>query len=224
MSLLSLVNISKSFASGKEDLNVLRNLNLQIQEGDFCTIKGRSGSGKSTLLHIMGGLDSADSGQVLYKQKDTRDFSKNDWLHFRRFEVGFIFQFFHLFPRLTTLQNTMVPSWIAGQAQKQKQERAQDLLVTLGLEKQMHQKAQTLSGGEMQRVAIARALLQNPKLLLADEPTGNLDLKNSERLLEELIDLKSKNNLTLVMITHDDDVFNLGQTKLIIENGQLKSA
>lgn len=201
-------NISKSFQNNNNNKqSVIHNVSFEIKKSQFYSIKGPSGSGKSTLLHIMGGLEQADSGDIIYNDKNLKDFSQKDWLHFRRFEVSFIFQFFHLFPRLTVLENVILPVQIAGLKHNQFEERAYDLLKKIHLDHKAKQNAQTLSGGEMQRVSIARALINSPKIILADEPTGNLDSKNAKNILQILSDLQHSENISLCLVTHDESVF-----------------
>lgn len=220
--MLEALHLSKSYSQGKTSEQILHNISFRIEQKDFITIQGKSGSGKSTLLHLLGGLDFPDEGDILFHQKNLKDFSQKDWLHFRRFDVSFIFQFFHLFPRLTVLENIMLPAEIAQNNNVKTQKLAKDLAHQVGLEGQISQYAQTLSGGQMQRVAIARALINSPHILFADEPTGNLDSKSSENILTIIQELHQQHGMAICMVTHDKTVFELGHKKYEILDGLIK--
>ena len=220
-------NLVKTYTMGPEVIKVLRGVQLDLRAGEFLAISGVSGSGKSTLLHMLGLLDEWDSGSVHFDGRDvsTLSHSQRDWL--RNQEIGFVFQFYHLLPELTVLENTLLPamvanstfSWIAGRAKLRK--RAYKVLDQLGLADRAKHRPAQLSGGEQQRVAIARALINKPRLLLADEPTGNLDLKTGARILDLLEELNSQNNQTIVMVTHDPATASRAHRQLHLDQGRI---
>jgi lipoprotein-releasing system ATP-binding protein len=197
--------IHKTYAAkGEKDaVEVLRGVDLSIHTKERLAIIGSSGSGKSTLLHILGGLDRPDAGDVFYGQTPLSTLNTNQLAKFRNQEVGFIFQFHHLLPEFTTVENVLMPSLIAAADERETRERANDLLAKLNLSHRANHRPSELSGGEQQRVAIARALINRPQLLLADEPTGNLDQANAQSVMQLLLDLQSSESLTLVLVTHD---------------------
>lgn len=197
--------IHKTYAAkGEKDaVEVLRGVDLEIHTKERLAIVGSSGSGKSTLLHILGGLDRPDSGDVFYGQTPLSTLNINQLAKFRNQEVGFIFQFHHLLPEFSTLENVLMPSLIAAADVNETRERAQYLLDKLHLSHRVNHRPSELSGGEQQRVAIARALINRPQLLLADEPTGNLDQTNAQSVMDLLLDLQTSESLTLVLVTHD---------------------
>ena len=204
-------NITKSYKMGKTRLDVLRGANLSVQKGEFVAVVGASGSGKSTLLHILGALDKPDSGSVHYQDQCLDRLRWGKLNHFRNKTVGFVFQFYHLLDELTVLENAMAPamasvSTLGWPSLKPKvQERAYGLLERFGLKDRLKHKPYELSGGERQRVAIARALMNEPPLLLADEPTGNLDSQTGHGILEALKELNAEGQ-TIVMVTHDERI------------------
>lgn len=217
MSVYQVKNLNKKYGSNL----CLKDVALTVRQGDFMTLKGPSGCGKSTLLHIIAGIENYDEGDVFFQDKDFKLFNKKDWIQFRRFSLGMIFQFFHLFPRLTVQDNILLPARLAGVCDTVKKERAQMLMELTGTQALKHKNVQQLSGGEMQRVSIARALINNPKVLLADEPTGNLDSKNSERVLNLLQDIHKNMGCTMVIVTHDPVVFDLGERQLTMLDGKI---
>lgn len=200
--------IHKTYAAkGEKDaVEVLRGVDLSIHTKERIAIIGSSGSGKSTLLHILGGLDRPDAGDVHFGQTTLSSLSTNQLARFRNQEVGFIFQFHHLLPEFTTLENVLMPSLIASADENDTRQRAQHLLDKLHLSHRINHRPSELSGGEQQRVAIARALINRPQLLLADEPTGNLDQTNARSVMELLLDLQISEALTLVLVTHDPTI------------------
>lgn len=219
--MISICNIQKSYQLNEKKQKVIDGLSLEIAPGDFITIRGPSGCGKSTLIHLMGGLDSVDAGDIVYQGKSYQDFSDADWQHHRRFHVAYVFQFFHLFPRLTIAENVLLPARIARVKESYSQSKTTELLTILGLVDKANDVAQNLSGGEMQRVALARALINQPQILFADEPTGNLDSTNALLVLELLSKLREKENLTVVLITHDDEVHQMGHKRLHMKDGKI---
>lgn len=219
--MISIRNIQKFYRLNEKKQKVIDDLSLEIASGDFITIRGPSGCGKSTLIHLIGGLDSADSGDIFYQGKSYRDFSDKDWQNHRRFYVAYVFQFFHLFPRLTIAENVLLPARIARVKESDSHKKMTELLTILGLVEKADDVAQNLSGGEMQRVALARSLINQPKILLADEPTGNLDSANAQLVLELLARLREKENLTVVLITHDAEVHKMGQSRLHMKDGKI---
>lgn len=201
-------DVSKSFAAvdSRERIQVLSDITLQVRPSSVTSIVGASGSGKSTLLHILGGLDRPDKGQVLYDNKPIFDMNDEELAGFRNKNIGFIFQFHHLLPEFTALENVFMPALIRQESLDQIKENAHRLLSRLGLSHRTDHRPSQLSGGEQQRVAVARALMNNPGFILADEPTGNLDKKNTRSLLELLFEIRDEEHVALVMVTHDSDI------------------
>jgi putative ABC transport system ATP-binding protein len=193
--------VTKTYNNGT--LQILKDINFSVQSGEFVCIMGASGSGKSTLLHLLGALDGMDSGEVLIEGKKITDMTDDEISAFRRRRLGFVFQFFNLLPTLTALENIALPALLDGKPLAEVEGRANELLRLMDLESRGDHRPQQLSGGQMQRVAIARALLASPALLLADEPTGNLDSKTGESVLMLLKKLNKEFNQTIVMVTHD---------------------
>ncbi len=216
-------NLQKSYTTqnGSSKLQVLNGLDLSVQRGSITSIIGTSGSGKSTLLHILGGLDKPDSGSVLWDDTDIFALNKNQLAEFRNKYMGFVFQFHHLLPEFTSLENVCMPALISGTRQEKARERALYIMNRLGVaERAAHRPAQ-LSGGEQQRVAIARALMNNPKVILADEPTGNLDEKNTDTILGLLSELRDEFEVTILLITHERKVSEFSDITLEINNGTI---
>lgn len=206
--ILSASTISKSYASkgGEGRLHVLDGISLDLNQGESVAITGPSGSGKSTLLHILGGLDRPDSGTILYRGNDMSKLSAESLAKWRNKEVGFVFQFHYLLPEFTACENVMMPALIHKDAGVDPKKRALDLLARVGLSDRANHRPSELSGGEQQRVAVARALMNRPSLLLADEPTGNLDEKNTMQLMELLSQIRTDEGMTMVMVTHDQQL------------------
>lgn len=201
--LLSLVNINKVYGS-KVKTHVLKNININFQQGEYSAIIGQSGSGKSTLLNIIGTLDRPTSGKVFAAGRDLTGFSEDQLALFRNHMMGFIFQFHYLLPEFTALENVLIPFWLGkGKPPAEKAELARDLLNRVGVSDRMNNKSTDLSGGQQQRVAIARALINRPKLILADEPTGNLDSDSAEQVNELLREINQQLNTTFIIVTHD---------------------
>ena len=220
-------DLCKSYKLGKARLEVLKGVDLAIQKGEFAVIIGASGCGKSTLLHILGALDLPDSGQVHFENQPLNSLRWSKLNHFRNKSVGFVFQFYHLLDELNVLENVMMPAMASvslpgwfGTRQKVKK-RAHELLERFGLQDRIRHKPYELSGGERQRVAIARALINNPPLLLADEPTGNLDSRTGNGILEALKELNAEGQ-TIVMVTHDDRIAEQAQRVIRLADGKVQ--
>jgi putative ABC transport system ATP-binding protein len=202
---ISLVDIKKSYFLGKQELPVLKGINLGIKRNEYVALMGPSGSGKSTLMNILGCLDTPTSGQYVLNGKEVSRMADDELAGIRNVEIGFVFQQFNLMPRLTALENVALPLQYAGVSKKDREERARIMLQKVGLEERGHHKPNELSGGQSQRVAIARALINNPSLMLADEPTGNLDTKTSIEIME-LFGQIHENGNTVVLVTHEEDI------------------
>ncbi|CAI8159086.1 MAG: Lipoprotein-releasing system ATP-binding protein LolD [Cryomorphaceae bacterium] len=201
---------------------VLKGVNGRISKGDFITIVGASGAGKSTLLHLIAGLDSYNSGSISFDSISLGDLSKKELNEYRNNHIGLVFQFHNLLPELTALENITLPRWISGQMDDSAERKANELLQLLGIEHRAHHLPNEMSGGEQQRVAIARALINEPALLLADEPTGNLDSANAEAVHELLVKLNKELGQTIVVVTHNKELAALGATKWSMTDGKLR--
>jgi ABC-type lipoprotein export system ATPase subunit len=204
--ILSARGLKKTYAVGKRTLEVLRGVDLEIPRGDFIALRGASGTGKSTLLHLIGGLDTPNAGEIIYNGENLATFSESKLTNFRNRRVGFVFQAYHLLPELTALENVCLSARIARTPAAAAEKRGRELLARVGLGERLEHKPSELSGGEQQRVAIARALVNEPELLLADEPTGNLDSHTGGEIIELLKQLRAEKNMTLVIATHDAKV------------------
>lgn len=223
--ILEAKNLHKSFPGGpdRKELKVLQGMDLQVTEGSITSIIGSSGSGKSTLLHILGGLDRADKGQVLWSGKDISGYTSDDLATLRNQNVGFVFQFHHLLPEFTALENVTMPALIAGTSQKEAHARGRELLGLFGIAEREHHRPTQLSGGEQQRVSMARALMNNPRILLADEPTGNLDQANTDVILDLLFELRDAMGVSVLLITHEKDIASRSDRILELKKGVLES-
>lgn len=221
--LLQVQNLRKSYTRGEQQVDALKSISLEIKQGQFVSIMGPSGSGKSTLLHLMGGLDRPTSGQVILNGEGIEKLNDDELSKFRRRKLGFIFQFFNLLPTLSALENVALPLLLDKLPMKEIEPKAKELLKMMGLEKRMHHRPDQLSGGEMQRVAIARALVSDPLLILADEPTGNLDSKTGESVLTLLGDMVRERGHTIVMVTHDPNAASFGTRLIKLRDGNLES-
>ncbi len=199
-------DLHKSYDLGRRLIEVLHGVSLEISEGEFLSLQGASGTGKSTLLHLLGGLDDPTSGEVFASGQSLSAMSSARLAKWRNDEVGFVFQSYHLLPEFDALENVLLPACMAHANRAESQKRAESLLERVGLAKRMSHLPAELSGGEQQRVALARALINRPQLLLADEPTGNLDSKTGGEVLDLLCELQSEANLTMIIATHDDKV------------------
>jgi len=207
-------NLKKTYLLGKVPVNALRGVNLKVESGDFLAILGPSGSGKSTLLNLIGALDKPTEGKMLIEDVDVSTLNDGQLANLRR-RIGFVFQFFNLIPRFTARENVELPMAIAGLSKADRRKRAEDLLETVGLKERMNHKPAELSGGEQQRVAIARALANNPKFLLMDEPTGNIDSKTANEIICLIKRLNEDKAVTIIMVTHDQHL--AGQSKRIVQ-------
>jgi lipoprotein-releasing system ATP-binding protein len=220
--ILKAENIQKSFQTTKKvSLNVLKGISLEIQKEKITIIVGSSGAGKSTLLHLLGGLDRPDSGEVIYDDNNIFDFSDDRLAKFRNKNVGFVFQFHHLLPEFNALENVIIPQLIQGNSLQTAKVRSEELLKTVGLTERLDHKPAELSGGEQQRVAVARALANNPKIIFADEPTGNLDSVNSEEIHKLILNLKLNFGVTFVIVTHNQNLVNLADHIYEIKDGKI---
>lgn len=215
-------NLHKSFKFGSSEIKVLKGINLEVRAGQIVAIVGPSGVGKSTLLHILGGLDRPSKGKVFIDQTNVFDFDDKKLAYFRNSTVGFVFQFHNLMPEFTALENVMMPSMISGQPKNKMLQRAKFLLSEVRLEHREDHRPSELSGGEMQRVAVARALMNNPKIVLADEPSGNLDEASSKSLHNLLWDLSRKDQRTFIIVTHNPDLAENADKVIEIFDGCIK--
>ena len=218
--MITLKNVSQAYGAGDKTVAAVRDVSVNIASGDFVTIVGASGSGKSTLLHLMGALDRPSSGEVLLEGKDLGKMSDEERTLTRRDRIGFVFQFFNLLPTLTAAENVALPARLAGGAGKTTRARAVELLAKVGLGARTEHRPDQMSGGEMQRVAIARALMMDPPLLLADEPTGNLDSATGVAILE-LLRGAVEAHRTVILVTHDHSIAERGDRKLTMGDGRL---
>ena len=222
---MSVSGLYKSYRKGKLEVPVLKGVDLSVAEASFTAIIGQSGSGKSTLLHLLGTLDAPDAGEIHYRDQRIDHLPSTQLEKLRNTEFGMIFQFYHLLPELTTLENVLIPRMVQDgffkylRNKKQYTQRATELLELVGLTHRLTHKPCELSGGEMQRTAIARSLISNPSILLADEPTGNLDAENGAEVMETLHRLREQENLTLLMVTHDSELANKADHVINLTNG-----
>jgi lipoprotein-releasing system ATP-binding protein len=220
--------VRKTFCMGDSEIIVLKQIDLNVRAGEFIAIEGRSGSGKSTLLHLLGALDAADGGDIHYAGQDFSAISQSERCRLRNEEFGFVFQFYHLLPELNVLENTLLAamvrySWVSYRLhKKQLRQKAIELLAQLGLAERMKHRPSQLSGGERQRVAIARALMNEPKILFADEPTGNLDVDTGRQIMDLLEDLHRRRNQTIIMVTHDRSLAREADRVLVLRDGKLE--
>lgn len=220
--ILKTSGLYKSFqTTRKVKLDVLKGITLEIQKGRITVIVGASGAGKSTLLHLLGGLDRPDAGEVYYDNNNIFKFSDDNLSKFRNNNVGFVFQFHHLLPEFTALENVLIPQLINGHTISDSKNRSLTLLQTVGLSERLDHKPAELSGGEQQRVAVARAFANNPKIIFADEPTGNLDSVNSEEIHKLILHLKSNLGLTFVIVTHNQSLVDLADHIFEIKDGRI---
>lgn len=217
--MIKVENIRKSYG----ELEVLKGVSLEVKKAQVLCLMGASGAGKSTLLHIMGTLDIPDSGRVLIEGEDVFRLSLKQLAEYRNRHIGFIFQFHHLLPEFTALENVSLPAWIAGRSRRDAESEASRLLEMLGLSGRAQHKPQELSGGEQQRVAVARALINRPKVVFADEPSGNLDTENARELHQLFLNLRDELQQTFVIVTHNPQLSEMADRTLVMEDGQLLS-
>lgn len=217
--MLKAENIAKKYGN----LQVLKGVNLEIKKGEIVSIAGSSGAGKSTLLHILGTLDTADEGEVFLNDQPISELKNNQLAAFRNKYIGFVFQFHHLLPEFTALENICVPGWIAGKNTGDIKARAKELLQLLKLSDRADHKPAELSGGEQQRVAVARALINNPDIIMADEPTGNLDSANAKELHNLFLELRNQMNQTFLIVTHNEELARMSDRILHMKDGKIIS-
>lgn len=221
--ILELKNVDKNYKESTEELHIIRNLNLDVKEGEFISILGRSGSGKSTLLNIIGLLDKADGGEIYIDGKEVESLSEIERDKIKNKMLGFVFQFHYLLPEFTALENVMLPALLENFNKKDEiEKKAKELLEMVGLKDRLKHKPSQLSGGEKQRTAIARALINSPKILLADEPTGNLDEETSEMIFKILKDINQNQNQTIIVVTHSKDLAEISDRQLYLKKGILE--
>ena len=218
--IIQLESIVKNYKVGTQEVHALRSVSLDIHRGEYVAIMGASGSGKSTLMNVIGCLDTPTSGKYVLNNKDVSSLSDDDLAEIRNTEIGFVFQTFNLLPRNTALENVMLPLVYAGTKKQARHEQAVATLTEVGLEDRMEHRPNELSGGQRQRVAIARALVNNPTILLADEPTGNLDSKISEEIMKLFAEIHKKGN-TLIMVTHEEDIAHHAHRIIRLKDGEI---
>jgi lipoprotein-releasing system ATP-binding protein len=216
--MIQLTGIEKSYGN----LKVLKGIDLEISEGEVIAICGASGAGKSTLLHIMGTLDKPDKGEVLFDSASIFKLNDEELSLFRNQNIGFVFQFHHLLPEFNAVENVALPAMIAGESKKSALKKAQEMLQIMHLSERFLHKPAQLSGGEQQRVAVARALINNPKVVLADEPSGNLDTEHARNLHQLFFDLRDQFKKTFVIVTHNEELANLSDRKIVICDGRIQ--
>lgn len=211
----------KSLYKSYDNLTVLKDINISINKGEVVSIIGASGAGKTTLLQIIGALDKADRGEVWINNKNINLLKDNNLSAFRNKEIGFVFQFHHLLPEFTALENVSIPAYIAKETKKNARIKAEELLEILNLKDRMNHKPSELSGGEQQRVAVARALINHPSIILADEPSGNLDSSNAKELHNLFFKLRELYNQTVVIVTHNEELADMSDRKIIMKDGSI---
>lgn len=211
-------NVCKYYDLGTQRIEALKNVSIEIQKGEFVAIVGKSGSGKSTLMHILGLLDTPSEGEVILNGVNTKGMSEKELAGVRNNEIGFVFQSFNLLQRTTVLDNVMLPLKYSSVPNTEWKKRALEKIELVGLSERLNNKSNELSGGQKQRVAIARALVNNPSIILADEPTGNLDSKTGEEIVKNFLDLNSQGK-TIILVTHDDDLAKIAKRQIVLKDG-----
>ena len=224
MGMVELSGVSKSFQSGESMLTVLESIDLSVADGEVLVVRGSSGSGKSTLLNLIGGLDRASAGRIEACGYEVSELSERELTEFRASRLGFVFQFHYLLKDFTATENVMMPAFMRGVSRSEATDRARELLAEVGLSERAEHYPTQLSGGERQRAALARALINEPPLLLADEPTGNLDAENSARVEEQLLELARDHGTSLIIVTHDERLASRGDRTLTLDRGGLVTA
>ncbi|MCX7965081.1 MAG: ABC transporter ATP-binding protein [Syntrophorhabdaceae bacterium] len=219
--ILKVLNVTKVFKKDGSEINVLKGISLDVIKGDFITIMGPSGAGKSTFLHILGALDRPTDGEILYKGEDIGKFNEDQASNFRNEKIGFVFQFYHLLQDFTVIENIAMPLLIKRVKVQEALKKAEEFLDMMGLKDRRNHKPGELSGGEQQRVAIARALINEPEIILADEPTGNLDRKTGKEVLKYIIHTYEKISSTLILVTHDPELGSMGKRRFNMIDGEL---
>ncbi len=219
--MLEIRDLHKTYQKNQQQIQVLKGINLKLSTREAIAIVGASGVGKSTLLNLIGALDTPSKGQILFEGTDINQMNHRNKSHFRNKSIGFIFQFHHLMPEFTALENTMMPGLIAGMKKDEIEFKAQELLLDVGLKERMGHKPGELSGGEQQRVALARAIVMMPSLILADEPTGNLDSNTGKKMHDLLLNLNQKYDMTLINVTHNQELASTMPSQFQLLNGDL---
>lgn len=215
--MIKAIQIQKSYGP----LHVLKGVDLYVEKGELVSIVGASGAGKSTLLHIVGTLDKPDSGEVWIQDTNLKQLNEKELANFRNKHIGFVFQFHHLLPEFTAIENVCIPGYIAKRKESEVAQKAKELLDFLGLKDRLEHKPNQLSGGEQQRVAVARALINNPAVILADEPSGNLDTHNAKELHNLFFQLRNEMKQTFIIVTHNEELANMADRKLVMQDGNM---
>jgi lipoprotein-releasing system ATP-binding protein len=219
--ILRVSGLKKTFSKNGVEINVIKGIDIDIYEGDFITIMGPSGAGKSTFLHILGTLDKPSEGDIFFRDRNVKGFTEDEESKFRNEKVGFVFQFYHLLQDFNVIENITMPLLIKRLNQTDALSKAENFLEIMGLKHRRDHKPGELSGGEQQRVAIARALVNEPEIILADEPTGNLDRKTGKEVLDYLLSVNERLSSTLILVTHDPEIGSIGERKLKMVDGEL---
>jgi lipoprotein-releasing system ATP-binding protein len=219
--ILRVSGLKKTFSKNGVEINVIKGIDIDIYEGDFITIMGPSGAGKSTFLHILGTLDKPSEGDIFFRDRNVKGFTEDEESKFRNEKVGFVFQFYHLLQDFNVIENIMMPLLIKRLSPAEALAKAENFLEIMGLKHRRDHKPGELSGGEQQRVAIARALVNEPEIILADEPTGNLDRKTGKEVLDYLLSINERLSSTLILVTHDPEIGSIGERKLKMVDGEL---
>lgn len=218
-----LISVSGLYKQYLENVPVLKDINFSIESGEFVAIMGHSGSGKSTLMNILGCLDTATAGHYFLQDRDTATLSSDELANLRNQLIGFVFQGFNLLPRSSLLENIALPLLYAGKSKSERRDKAMQMLNRVGLAEFGERRPNQLSGGQQQRVAIARALVNDPKLILADEPTGNLDTQTSEDIMKIFLDMNTEQKITIILVTHEPDIAAHAKRMILVKDGQIES-